>query len=83
MQVQTPISGINSLIYMLEETPGVSEAAVRFIKKQALPFCLALYKMREFVFCTSPADVALAAFNKGIRDASKDPSLNFNFLSVK
>ena len=35
MNVQTPISGINSLIYRLEETPGISEEEIKFIKMQA------------------------------------------------
>ena len=83
MHVQTPISGINSLIYRLEEAPGISEEEIKFIKMQAQKFCLASYKVRELVFCTSPAIIALASFQKGIKDAAKNPSFNFKIESVK
>ena len=50
---------------------------------QAQKFCLASYKVRELVFCTSPAIIALASFQKGIKDAAKNPSFNFKIESVK
>ena len=69
LQIHTPISGVSSLIYTLEDTPGVNEEMVNYIKNQAQNFCLASYKVREFVFCSSPALIALAAVHKGIKDA--------------
>ena len=50
---------------------------------QAQKFCLASFKVRELVFCTSPAIIALASFQKGIKDAAKNPSFNFKIESVK
>ena len=54
---------------------------VNYIKNQAQNFCLASYKIREFVFCTSPAMIALAAVNKGIKDANAQ--MGFKYATVQ